>query len=161
MFWDSAQSKLKQQSKWSEVDTTQDAIALISMIKSITFKSEDQSFLPLALYKAKLALYNFQQHNMSCQDYLERFTNLADIATAYNGQLFDRAIVDIITEQAFPGVRYETLNISTRFDMDQAANKLYLSTMFLARSDRKRYSRLTEDLANNFTQVMMTTQLIW
>ena len=46
---DLLQSKLKQQANWSTISQDQDVIALISLIKTITFRFEDQKFLPLAL----------------------------------------------------------------------------------------------------------------
>jgi hypothetical protein len=50
---DLLQSKLKQQAQWSAISEEQDAIALIGLIKTITFRFEDQKFLPLALYLSK------------------------------------------------------------------------------------------------------------
>jgi hypothetical protein len=50
------QSKLKQQAQWSDISQAQDDIALITLIKTITFKFEDQKFLPLALYQSKANL---------------------------------------------------------------------------------------------------------
>jgi len=70
---DLLQSKLKQQSQWLQTCLDQDAIALLAMIKAITFKFEDQKFLPLALHQAKCSLYAFRQGNMSCHEYLQKF----------------------------------------------------------------------------------------
>lgn len=87
---DLLQGKLKQQAQWTRISEDQDAIALISLIKSITFRFEDQKFLPLALYLSKTNLYNLRQGYMTNHDYLQRFQNLVDVATAYNGQLHDQ-----------------------------------------------------------------------
>jgi hypothetical protein len=54
---DLLQSKLKQQAQWSDISQNQDGTALITHIKTITFKFEDQKFLPLALYQSKANLY--------------------------------------------------------------------------------------------------------
>ena len=56
---DLLQLKLKQQANWANVSASQDAIQLLNLIKSIAFRFEDQKFLPLALYHAKLHLYSF------------------------------------------------------------------------------------------------------
>jgi hypothetical protein len=55
---DLIQSKLKQQAAWATISSDQDANALIGLIKTITFRFEDQKFLPLALYLSKASLYN-------------------------------------------------------------------------------------------------------
>jgi len=69
---DLLQSKLKQQRQWLRTSLNQDAITLLAMIKAITFKFEDQKFLPLALHQAKISLYAFRQGNMSCNEYLKK-----------------------------------------------------------------------------------------
>jgi hypothetical protein len=57
-YTDLIQSKLKQQAAWATISSDQDVIALIGLIKTITFRFEDQKFLPLALYLSKASLYN-------------------------------------------------------------------------------------------------------
>ena len=74
---DLLQSKMKQQTSWAVISAAQDAIELIKLIKSITFKFEDQKFLPLALYQAKANLYNLRQGTMSNHDYLQRFNKFS------------------------------------------------------------------------------------
>ena len=148
---DLLQSKLKQQATWAEVSNDQDVIRLISLIKSITFKFEDQKFLPLALYQAKANLYNMRQGNLSNHDYLQRFNNLVDVATAYKGQLHDQAIVDIVTEKLFQ-VKYADLDPEDQVTVQAASADLYLSTMFIYQSDRRRYGKLSEELENSFTK---------
>ena len=49
----------------------QDVLSLLKVIKGITYKFEDQKYMPLALNNTKHALYNLQQGSMSCSDYLE------------------------------------------------------------------------------------------
>ena len=149
---DLLQSKLKQQATWAAVSIDQDVIRLISMIKSITFKFEDQKFLPLALYQAKANLYNMRQGSMSNHDYLQRFNNLVDVATAYNGQLHDQAIIDIVMDKIHPGVDFPTLTPAQQQSVNDAAGELYLSTMFIHQSDRRRYGKLSEELENAFTK---------
>jgi hypothetical protein len=52
-------SKFQQQAQWAAILLAQDAIALIALMKTITFCFEDQKFLPLALYQAKSNIYSF------------------------------------------------------------------------------------------------------
>ncbi len=79
---DLIQSKLKQQAVWTTISQDQDAIALIGLIKTITFRFEDHKFLPLALYLSKASLYKLLEGNMANHDYLQRFQNLVDVATS-------------------------------------------------------------------------------
>ena len=149
---DLLQSKLKQQANWATVSREQDVIALLEMIKNITFKFDDQKFLPLALYNAKAALYSLRQNNMSNHDYLQKFNNLVDVSTTYNGQLYDQAIVDIACERLHPGTDFETLGKNEKAAVHDAANELYKATMFVHQSDKRRYGKLMEDLENSYTK---------
>jgi hypothetical protein len=144
--------KLKYQAQWATLLQGQDVIALVNLIKTITFRSEDQKFLPLALYQAKANVYNLQQGNMNNHDYLQWFNNLVDVATAYNGQLYDRAIVDIVTERLHPGINYNALTDVQKEAVQTAYSDLYLATMFIHQSYRHRYGKLLEELENSFTK---------
>ena len=122
---DLLQSKLKQQANWSTISQDQDAIPLISLIKTITFRFEDQKFLPLALYQSKANLYSLRQGNMTNQEYLQRFQNLIDVATAYNGQLYDQAIINIACSRAEPKIaKYSILTTAQQIVIKNAASKL-------------------------------------
>jgi len=148
---DLLQSKLKQQSQWLRTILDQDAIALLAMIKAITFKFEDQKFLPLALHQAKCMLYAFRQGNMSCHEYLQKFQNLVDVAVAYHGQIHDYAILDIVTESSHPGVLFLGLPVANQDAMTLAAHELQMATMFIAQADKRHYGKLQEELENDFT----------
>jgi hypothetical protein len=96
------QSKLKQQQQWTTISDAQDAIALISLIKTVTFRFEDQ-VLPLALYQARANLYNLRRSGLAIR-ITSNVSRIVDVATAYNGQLYDMAIVDICHQRLNPGV---------------------------------------------------------
>jgi len=149
---DLLQSKLKQQAQWAKISKDQDAIALIGLIKTITFKFEDQKSLPLALYLSKANLYNLRQSTTNNHDYLQRFQNLVDVATAYNGQLHDQAIVNIVTERLHPGSTYAALTAANQQAVQTASSKLYLAIMFIYQSSRRCYGKLGEELKNSFTK---------
>ena len=149
---DLLQSKLKQQTQWATISQDQDVIALLNLIKTITFRFEDQKFLPLALYQAKSSLYSLRQASMSNHDYLQRFQTLVDVAMSYHGQLHDQAILDIVTERLHPGTQYSALSTNQQETVQTASSDLYLATMFIHQSDRRRYGKLSEDLENSFTK---------
>jgi hypothetical protein len=75
-----------------------------------------------------------------------------DVATAYNGQLHDKAIVDIVTERLHPGVAFDALSGPQTIVVHTASSDLYLATMFIHQSDRRRYGKLSEELENSFTK---------
>ena len=91
-------SKLKQSNKWHVSLTTYEVPILLIIIKTIKFKIDEQKYLPLALNQAKANFYNIRQRSLSNAEYMEKFNNVVDIATAYNGQLHDQEITYIATE---------------------------------------------------------------
>jgi hypothetical protein len=127
---------LKQQACWATISQAQDAIALIALIKTITFCFEDQKFLPLALYQLKANLYNIRQGTMPNNDYLQGFQNLVDVSSAYNGQLYNTAIVNICNEKVNPSVDYRTLSDDQKSVIHTAALELYQAMIFLHQSDK-------------------------
>jgi capsular polysaccharide biosynthesis protein len=149
---DLLQSKLKQQTQWNTISLEQDAITLVSLIKTITFKFEDQKFLPLALYQSKANVCNLRQNDMSNHEYLQRFQNLVDVATSYNGQLHDQSIVDICTEKLHPGKTYRSLSEAQKLAVQTASSELHIAAMFIHQSDRRRFGKLSEELENSFTK---------
>jgi hypothetical protein len=89
---------------------------------------------------------------MADHDYLQRFQNLVDVATSYNGQLYDQAIVDIVTERFRPGVPYDALVNAQKLVVQTASSDLYLATMFIHQSDRHQYGKLSEEFETSFTK---------
>ena len=79
--------KLKASSKWEDIQSTQNALELLSEIKAITYKFEEQKYLPLSIHNAKATFYSFRQGNLSNSDYFQRFKNYTDIATFFDGNL--------------------------------------------------------------------------
>ena len=69
--------------------TTYDVLILIKIIRTNTLKFYEQNYLPIALHQAKSDFYNIRQGSLSNAEYLKKFNNVVDIATAYNGQLHD------------------------------------------------------------------------
>ena len=144
--------KLEQSHKWHSALETYDVMILIRIIRTITFKFDEQEYLPLALHQAKANLYNIRQGSLSNAEYLEKFNNVVNIATAYNGKLHDQAITDIATETAHAGVDYDTLTAAQQAIVQENAKYMYLTCALLCQSDRKRYGRLLKELENGYTK---------
>ena len=81
--------------------------------------------MPLALHQAKANFYNTRQGSLSNTEYLEKFNNVVDIATAYNGQLHEQEITDIATETAHTGVDYDTLTSAQQAIVQENAKDMY------------------------------------
>ena len=144
--------KLKASAKWEDIQSTQNALELLSEIKTITYKFEEQKYLPLSIHNAKATFYSFRQGNLSNSDYFQRFKNYTDIATSFDGNLHDEAITRMVCKEEHGHEDLTRLNDDERDDIDDLASKRYLSIAFLQQSDKRRYGKLTEELENDFTK---------
>ena len=88
-------SKLKTSANWETVPSHYDMLGLLEAIKTIIYKFEDQTYIPLSLHHAKRNFYAFSQGNLPNPDYLDRFTNLVDMADSYDAKLYDQAMIKI------------------------------------------------------------------
>ena len=88
-------NKLKTTTDWTTVSTYFYLLGLMKTIRSVIFKIEDQRYLPLSLHHANSNFYYFRQNNLSNPEYLEKFTNLVDMAESFDGQLHDQALTNI------------------------------------------------------------------
>ena len=83
---------------------------------------------------------------------MEKFNNVVNIATAYNGQLHYQAITYTLTKTAHAGVDYDTLTDPQQAIVQENAKYMYLACAFLCQSERKIYRKLLEELENNYTK---------
>ena len=146
------QIKPNQQTQWAQISPEQNTITLLEVIKTVTFSFEDQNFLPLDLYQSKSNIYVFRQDDMTNKYYLKRFNTLVDITEAYNGYLYDQAIINIFSEWKHPGVDYSTPNTDQNRVLQKSSSELYLATIFITQRCRRWYINLSKELENSFTK---------
>ena len=87
-----------------------DVLKIINIIKYTIFKFEYQKHLPLSLHQSKINFYTLHQGNISNADYLEKFNNLVKMVSASKSQIHDTSIVDIMTEEKYPGGGYKIID---------------------------------------------------
>ena len=78
-------NKLKVSTKWNDIKTQQDALELLHEIRTITYKFEEQKYLPLSIHNAKATFYSFCYYYLNNSEYYQRFKNYTDIATSFDG----------------------------------------------------------------------------
>ena len=84
------------------------------IIRAIMFKFDKQKYLPLALHQVNANFYSIRKGSLSNLEYLKKFNNFVNIATAYNRQLHYQEITDITTETAYKRVSYDTITAPIR-----------------------------------------------
>ena len=72
-------SKLKHSHEWHAALTNYDVLILIRIIRTITFKFDEQKYLPLALHQAKANFYNIRQGSLSNAEYIDKLTTFSTL----------------------------------------------------------------------------------
>jgi hypothetical protein len=145
-------AKMKQSADWATISVAFDVLGLILRIKAIVFKFDDQKFLPVSLHQAKQNFYSLRQGTISNAEYLEKFNNLVDIASSYDGEILDGAVLEYTRDKLHPGTVPADQNDAEMAIVRETAKELVLATAFVLQCDRRRYGKLLEELENDFTK---------
>jgi hypothetical protein len=129
-----------------------DGLGLLKIIKGVAFKFQSQKYLPHALHEAMKRLYNCNQGKFATtQAYLEHFRNVVDVVLEIGGSIagHDGVLSAVIAEGT---ILIEDMTAEQLLAATETATQRSLAMAFLLGCDRTRYSRLLEDLENDFLQ---------
>ena len=151
------QHKLKNSKKWDNISTTQNVIDLLELIKVISYRYEEDKYLPLSIHNAKSAFYKFNQRDLSLNDYREKFSNVVERATSYENSLYDDKLLDYLCKKKHDKrwteftetVGLRTLNSKAIESLHEQAHEVTVATGFIASADKKRYGKILDDLEND------------
>ena len=147
------QHKLKNSKRWEIISTTQNPIDLLEQIKVISYRYEEDKYLPMSIHNAKSAFYRFNQRDLSLNDYRERYTNVVEIATSYENRLYDDKLLDYLCKEKY-NLSWEDIEGDDDYadeqkELHELAHEVTVATGFLASSDRRRYGKILNDLEND------------
>jgi hypothetical protein len=129
-----------------------DAMALIKSIKGLTYQFESQRYHSQALHKAIRRFYRFYQtKDMSNTMFLENFQTLVSVVEYYGGTIGTDpkgAKAELIKE----GIDVDNVSDASKRKAMETAKNRYLAMTMLTAADVTRYSRLLEDLDNDYTK---------
>ena len=129
-----------------------DGLGLLKLIKGVAFLFQSQKYLPQSIHEALKRYYNCMQGKSSTtQAYLEHFRNVVDVVIETGGAIagHDGVLSTVIAEG---GILIENMTDVQLLAATEEATQRSLAMSFLLGSDRNRYSRLLEDLENDFLQ---------
>ena len=124
-----------------------DGIALLIAIKGQTFNFQSQKYLPHAMHETKRRFYFFSQGKSTMQMYHEQFQNLVQVIETIKGSIG----VDPGIEQLVATDLKKDIALLTEADK-KVAQERYLAVVFILRADRSWYSKIIENLENDFLQ---------
>jgi Reverse transcriptase (RNA-dependent DNA polymerase) len=138
-------AKLEAKANHNNIRKSKNSIELLKNIKDVTHSFSGQKFKAHALHEAKRRFYTYyQDRTTNTQTYLEKFKNLVEVVEHCGGSFLESGMAEVVLGDR----RAADMNTD---DMKKA-RELYLATAFILASDRSRYSKLIEDLENNYIQ---------
>ena len=144
------QQKLENNAKWANIRDTQSVLDLLELIKILSFKFEDEKYLPLSIHNAKSVYYSFNQGNLSLNDYREKYMNVVEIATSYDNQLHDEALSKQVCQEQHGHKDLATLTVDEKEAVDEEAHQKYIACGFLLQANENKYGHVTADLENDY-----------
>ena len=145
------QDEMKTWDDWDVVETTQNAIQALLIIKAIVYNFESQQKKGVALTRAYVSYYGqFQKRNQSVSEYYEQFLNKAKTIKESGGQLGHDP--HLIAEQAnLKGYDPAALTKAQMKECKDLAEDAYLAINFIEFASREKFGTMVEDLENEYT----------
>jgi hypothetical protein len=145
-------SKLKCLVEYDSFADTFIAVPLIKAIAGLTYQFESQRYHSQALHKAVRQFYKFYHtKDMSNAMLLKNFQTLISVVEDYGGEIGvdpSGAKKELVAK----GIDVENASGESKCKVMAKAKNRYLVVAMLSAADFKRYSRLLEDLDNDYTK---------
>jgi len=138
-------SKAESQPQYIATHEANDGIALLAIIRNISYSFESQKYLPLAIFEAKRRYFNMKQGRLeTVESLLERFQSQKGVLTQVGAVIGP----DLGVAQQIAGVGAELAELTA--DHCQEALDRQDAVAFLMSADRNRYEGLLQDLENEY-----------
>lgn len=148
---DALRAKLQARSNHKTIATSGDSIELLKNIKDTAFNIQSERYNQHTIFEAKRRLDNlYQDRNMTCEVYLERFMNQVSVIEHCGASVIDMEMIETSLKEV--GLTFTTASAEELSDAKAYAKDKYLACMFLVNADRNRYGKLIEDTQNLFIQ---------
>jgi hypothetical protein len=145
-------SKLESRRNYDSFNGFFKVVPLIKAIKGLTYQFEGQRYHSQALDNATSRFYKFyQSRDMSNAIFLESFQTLTSVVDDFGGQIgVDPSGAN--NELTAEGIDPDSASDEHKKDATTKAKNRYLAMAMLSATDFTRYSRLLEDLNNDYTK---------
>jgi hypothetical protein len=145
-------AKLESLANYENMKNTFDVIVLIKSIKELTCQFEGQRYHTQALHHARTRLYLLHQaKGMSNVKYLENFKTLLSLIEQYGGAI-GHDPGKIKTELSEMNLTPEIATDEQLETATKVAKEKYLAVTMVTTADKSRYTKLCEELENDFTK---------
>jgi hypothetical protein len=148
---DYLKAKLESLASFPTMKEDFDVFQLIKDVKGTTFLLEDSKYHLEALHDAKIRFYTLRQgKDVDNVKYLEQFQTHVAIVEQFRGEVARDPVI-MLRELALVGETHATATDEQILTAEKVGKEKYLGMALLRAAETTRYSRLTDDLVNQFT----------
>ena len=92
--------KMKHESDWDTASTSDDTLKFMAFIeKTIFYQTEDQHPFT-TVYEKEVVFYNFHQHNLTNDQWYERFNTKVDIGSAIGATRQHKILLEYVDQES-------------------------------------------------------------
>jgi hypothetical protein len=148
---DYLKAKLESLASFPTMKEDFDVFQLIKAVKGATFLLEDSKYHLEALHDAKIRFYTLRQgKDVDNAKYLEQFQTHVAIVEQFGGEVARDPVI-MLRELTLVGETHATATDEQILKAEKVGKEKYLGMALIRAADKTRYSRLTDDLVNQFT----------
>jgi hypothetical protein len=138
--------------EFKEIERDLDVIKLMKASKGLSYHIKGEKYHPEALHQAMKSFYLFNQNKeMTNAKFLEAFQTLVSVITECGGEIGHNP-VGIMTALKEKGGGLTSATTKELEEAKATAKERYLTVAMISACDKSRYSKLSEDLDNDYTK---------
>jgi hypothetical protein len=145
-------AKLESLSDFKKIDRDLDVIKLIKAITLLSYQFEGKKYHLEALHQAMNRFYLFNQgKDMTDERFLESVQTLVSVITECGGEIGHNPM-GILSAFKDKGGGLASITPTELAEAKATAKERYLAVAMLSAADKYRYSKLTEEIGNDYTK---------
>ena len=147
---DIMQQKIEAAGNFDTVWTEGDGLALLEIIKSITYAFQSQKYTGQSLFEAYKKLFNMVQgRTITVKEHLTNFMNRVEVIESIGGSFsLDPGMLRYVLN----GKKEEDLNEEELAIVHQEVRERTLAATFMMTSDRGRFEKFIEGIENDYNE---------
>jgi Reverse transcriptase (RNA-dependent DNA polymerase)/Zinc knuckle len=152
---DALREKLRSKPEYVEVNTTQNGLDLLNLIRGVAFNQESNKFVAQAVAENIGRVWKcIQEPNESNAQYADRFQTTVEVVEQSGGEIGHQPGIErfLAQERGFDYDNPGAIHANDLAALHDDAKELFFTTVFLMNADRRRYKELQVVTQNDYTR---------
>jgi Zinc knuckle len=148
---DALREKLRSKTEYAQVNTTQNGLQLLNVIRGVAFNYESNKFVAQAVAENIGKVWKcIQEPNESNANFADRFKTTVEVVEQSGGEIGHQPGIEQERELDYDNLA--SIDADDLAALRDDAKELFLTTIFLLNADRRRYKELQVVTQNDYTR---------